>query len=84
MIYDQQTGPQWPDHSALVKAGKVRAIGASNYIAARLDLAIGISAARGLAGYSVLQPKLNLVERAGFAWRATSRLRRISAWPPAS
>ncbi|MGE0043764.1 MAG: aldo/keto reductase, partial [Vicinamibacterales bacterium] len=50
----------------LVTAGKVRAIGASNHDAARLAQALDISAARGLASYTVLQPHYNLVERAIF------------------
>jgi aryl-alcohol dehydrogenase-like predicted oxidoreductase len=50
----------------LIRAGKVRAIGASNYTAARLDQALAISAERGLARYSVLQPMFNLLERAQF------------------
>jgi aryl-alcohol dehydrogenase-like predicted oxidoreductase len=50
----------------LVRAGKVRAIGASNYSAARLDEALGISASAGWASYSVLQPKFNLLERPQF------------------
>jgi aryl-alcohol dehydrogenase-like predicted oxidoreductase len=50
----------------LVRAGKVRAIGASNYDAARLQAALDTSAAAGLASYSVLQPEYNLVERARF------------------
>ena len=48
---------------ALVKAGKVRAIGASNYSAARLTEALDTSAANGLTAFSVLQPLYNLVER---------------------
>ncbi|HTU10189.1 MAG TPA: aldo/keto reductase [Allosphingosinicella sp.] len=51
---------------ALVKAGKVRAIGASNYSAARLAEALDISAREGLARYEVLQPEYNLMARAGF------------------
>lgn len=51
---------------ALVKAGKVRAIGASNYSAARLAEALAISDREGLTRYSVLQPAYNLVERPGF------------------
>jgi aryl-alcohol dehydrogenase-like predicted oxidoreductase len=50
----------------LVRAGKVRAIGASNHDAARLRQALDLSAARGLAGYTVLQPHFNLLERARF------------------
>lgn len=48
---------------ALVRAGKVRAIGASNYEAPRLLEALDISAANGLVAYSVLQPWYNMVER---------------------
>ena len=50
----------------LVTSGKVRAIGASNYTSQRLWEALSISAARGLASYSVLQPHYNLVERGQF------------------
>lgn len=50
----------------LVQAGKVRAIGASNYTAERLEQALDVSAAKGLASYTVLQPHYNLVERAKF------------------
>jgi aryl-alcohol dehydrogenase-like predicted oxidoreductase len=47
----------------LIRAGKVRAIGASNYDAARLEQALHCSATHGLARYSVLQPHFNLLER---------------------
>jgi aryl-alcohol dehydrogenase-like predicted oxidoreductase len=50
----------------LVRAGKVRAIGASNYEAPRLQQALDVSAQKNLASYSVLQPHYNLVERAPF------------------
>jgi aryl-alcohol dehydrogenase-like predicted oxidoreductase len=50
----------------LVKEGKVRAIGASNYSAARLADALATSAKLGLPRYETLQPKYNLVERAVF------------------
>lgn len=50
----------------LIKAGKVRAIGASNYSAARLAEALQISQREGLARYESLQPHYNLVERDGF------------------
>jgi len=53
----------------LVRAGKVRAIGASNYEAPRLAQALDISARAGLAAYTVLQPAYNLMERAGFEGR---------------
>jgi len=51
---------------ALVRAGKVRAIGASNYSAERLAAALDISAQSGLARYEALQPEYNLMARAGF------------------
>lgn len=48
---------------ALVKAGKVRMIGASNFSAKRLAEALDISAREGLARYEVLQPEYNLMAR---------------------
>jgi aryl-alcohol dehydrogenase-like predicted oxidoreductase len=48
----------------LVRAGKVRAIGASNFAAGRLRSALAISAREGLAAYVALQPHYNLLERA--------------------
>lgn len=50
----------------LVKQGKVRYIGASNYTGARLAEALETSRKHGLAGYISLQPHYNLVEREGF------------------
>ena len=50
----------------LIKAGKVRAIGASNYEAPRLKLALETSAKLGLPRYETLQPLYNLMDRAGF------------------
>jgi aryl-alcohol dehydrogenase-like predicted oxidoreductase len=50
----------------LVQEGKVRAIGASNYSAARLAEALAVSARLGLPRYETLQPHYNLVERAGY------------------
>jgi aryl-alcohol dehydrogenase-like predicted oxidoreductase len=47
----------------LIKAGKVRAIGASNHTAERFAEALAVSAANGLARYETLQPKYNLMER---------------------
>ncbi|WP_174298720.1 aldo/keto reductase [Sphingomonas bacterium] len=47
----------------LVKAGKVRAIGASNYDVARLREARALSDAHGLPRFDVLQPEYNLVSR---------------------
>jgi aryl-alcohol dehydrogenase-like predicted oxidoreductase len=50
----------------LVKSGKVRHIGASNYSGARLAEAIETSRKNGLAEYISLQPHYNLVERQKF------------------
>ena len=48
---------------ALIKAGKVRAIGASNYQADRLEAALRVSESNGLARYETLQPEYNLYAR---------------------
>jgi aryl-alcohol dehydrogenase-like predicted oxidoreductase len=50
----------------LIKAGKVRAIGASNYSAARLGEALETSRRLGLPRYESLQPLYNLYDRAVF------------------
>jgi aryl-alcohol dehydrogenase-like predicted oxidoreductase len=50
-------------YDKLIKAGKVRAIGASNFTAARLKEALEISAATGLPRYECLQPLYNLYHR---------------------
>ena len=50
----------------LIKAGKVRAIGASNFKAVRLAEALKISAANSLPRYESLQPWYNLYDRADF------------------
>ncbi len=50
----------------LVRAGKVRAIGASNYSAERLAEALDVSAQEGLTPYTVVQPEYNLMARDGF------------------
>jgi len=53
-------------YAQLIKEGKVRAIGASNYSAERLAESLRISREHGLPSYQSLQPKYNLVERAGY------------------
>ena len=52
--------------AALIKQGKVRAIGASNYSAARLREALDTSTRMGLPRYETLQPLYNLYDRAVF------------------
>ena len=53
-------------YAELVKQGKVRAIGASNFSAERLAEALRISMERKLPAYVSLQPQYNLYERAGY------------------
>ena len=53
-------------YDQLIKQGKVRAIGASNYTGKRLAEALKVSKKRGLARYECLQPHYNLYERAGY------------------
>jgi aryl-alcohol dehydrogenase-like predicted oxidoreductase len=53
-------------YDRLVRAGKVRAIGASNYAAASLAAAIEASARGKLPRYETLQPQYNLYARAEF------------------
>jgi aryl-alcohol dehydrogenase-like predicted oxidoreductase len=50
----------------LVKAGKVRAIGASQYKPGRLHESIAASERLGIARYQTLQPEYNLYDRAAF------------------
>jgi aryl-alcohol dehydrogenase-like predicted oxidoreductase len=50
----------------LIREGKVRAIGASNYSAARLKEALAVSARAGLPRYESLQPEYNLHDRKGY------------------
>jgi len=47
----------------LIRQGKVRAIGASNYSADRLAEALAVSKANNLPRYECLQPHYNLLER---------------------
>jgi aryl-alcohol dehydrogenase-like predicted oxidoreductase len=53
-------------YDQLIKQGKVRAIGASNYTAERLSESLEISKNNGLASYQSLQPEYNLYDREGF------------------
>jgi len=52
--------------AALVKAGKVRAIGASQYKPDRLRESLEAAKRLGLPRYETLQPEFNLYDRAGF------------------
>ena len=51
---------------ALVRSGKVRALGASNFTAGRLAEALALSGRLGLARYEVLQNEYHLLARDGF------------------
>jgi aryl-alcohol dehydrogenase-like predicted oxidoreductase len=53
-------------YAQLIKAGKVRVLGASNYSAPRLALALETSRKLGLPRYESLQPLYNLYDRAEF------------------
>ena len=53
-------------YAELIKQGKVRAIGASNYKAERLTAALELSKRTGLPRYESLQPNYNLYERANY------------------
>ena len=53
-------------YAELIKQGKVREIGASNFSAERLGESLRVSSEKGLPRYQSLQPLYNLVERAEF------------------
>jgi aryl-alcohol dehydrogenase-like predicted oxidoreductase len=53
-------------YAELMKQGKVRAIGASNYKAERLAAALEVSRKTGLPAYGSLQPNYSLIERAEY------------------
>ena len=63
-------------YAQLIRAGKVRAIGASNYKAERLAEALRISAAKGLPRYETLQPWYNLYDRGDFEGELAALCRR--------
>jgi aryl-alcohol dehydrogenase-like predicted oxidoreductase len=53
-------------YATLIRHGKVRVIGASNYSGARLKQALDVSVSRDLPRYECLQPHYNLAYRAAF------------------
>ncbi|CAN5457012.1 aldo/keto reductase [soil metagenome] len=53
-------------HAQLVRQGKVRVIGASNYSAPRLQEALDVSRKHAYPAYQSLQPEYNLYARTGF------------------
>jgi aryl-alcohol dehydrogenase-like predicted oxidoreductase len=67
--FDDETTPMEETLGAyqkLIKAGKVRVIGASNFSGARLEAALKVSKESGLPAYQVLQPEYNLYDREGY------------------
>jgi aryl-alcohol dehydrogenase-like predicted oxidoreductase len=67
----------WPDpatpheetlaaYERLLKAGKVRAIGCSNFSAEQLAASLAVAREHRLPVYQTLQPEYNLVDRAGY------------------
>jgi aryl-alcohol dehydrogenase-like predicted oxidoreductase len=63
---DTPQGETLRAYDKLVKAGKVRAIGASNFTPARLKEALEVSRQNGLPRYECLQPEYNLYDREGY------------------
>jgi len=53
-------------YDEVIKSGKVRAIGASNYSAERFEQALEVSKTHGLPRYESMQPNYNLYDRADF------------------
>lgn len=53
-------------YDGLIKAGKVRTIGASNYSAERFEEALAVSTRHHLPRYESMQPNYNLYDRADF------------------
>lgn len=60
---DVETAAYVEAFDALVKAGKVRVLGASNFTPERLKAALDHASRNGLAGFQVSQDHWNLVER---------------------
>lgn len=60
----------------LIKSGKVRAIGASNYSAERLEAALRAARKAGGPEYTTLQPLYNLYDRSEFETRLAPLCRR--------
>ncbi|HWU03838.1 MAG TPA: aldo/keto reductase [Novosphingobium sp.] len=60
---EQELGAVAHAFDALVQAGKVRAVGGSNYTADRLDAAVQAQEGAGLARFQALQNQYNLLER---------------------
>ncbi|MBI2485385.1 MAG: aldo/keto reductase [Deltaproteobacteria bacterium] len=59
-------------YAQLIKQGKVRAIGASNYSAERLSQALQVSEQQGYPSYQSLQPLYNLYDRSEYETKLES------------
>lgn len=67
----------WPDpdtpheeslraYETLLQAGKIRAVGASNFNVRQLGDALQVARVQGLPAYQVLEPEYNLYDRSGY------------------
>ncbi|WP_242394140.1 aldo/keto reductase [Anaeromyxobacter oryzisoli] len=89
LLYAHKDDPRTPVEEtvrafdALVRAGKVRVVGASNFSAERLGASLELARREGLVRYEALQPNYNLVERVDFEGplEALCRRERISVAP---
>lgn len=63
---DTPIGETLGAYDTLLRQGKVRAVGCSNYNNAQLRAALDVADAGKLSRYTVLQPEYNLLDRAGF------------------
>ena len=61
-------------YADLIREGKVRAIGASNFTPERLESALEVSRKENLPSYETLQPEYNLYDRAAIASRWLRRI----------
>lgn len=72
LYYAHQDDPATPMEEVLeafdrlVREGKVRALGASNFTARRLEQALALAREMGTSRYEVLQPEYHLLAREGF------------------
>lgn len=71
VYFSHEPDPQTPHeetleaYDRLIRAGKVRTLGASNYDAVQLQQAMDAAATNSLPRYEVLQPRYNLYDRGG-------------------
>jgi aryl-alcohol dehydrogenase-like predicted oxidoreductase len=72
LYYAHYDEPQTPidevvsGFDALVRASRIRSVGASKYSPGRFAASLDAAARLGVTGYSVLQPEFNLVARSGY------------------